>query len=99
MPRRIRLPPDFAELLAEFGAADVSYLMVGGYAVGFHDRPRTTKDLDLLVGADSANVRRACRALERLFAAIELAPDAGHRCQHPEVRAGPAASPVRSAGA
>jgi hypothetical protein len=59
-----KLPPDFVDLLTEFAASEVRYLVIGGYAVGFHDRPRATKDLDLLVGGDAENVRRACEALD-----------------------------------
>ncbi len=58
-----KLPPDFVDLLTEFGHADVRYLVIGGYAVGYHDRPRATKDLDLLVADAAENVRRACEAL------------------------------------
>jgi len=43
------LHPDFKELLAECVAAKVDFAIVDGYAVGFHGRPRATKDLDLLV--------------------------------------------------
>ena len=57
------LPADFVDLLTEFAAADVRYLVIGGYAVGFHDRPRATKDLDLLIADDAENVARACSAL------------------------------------
>lgn len=46
------LPTDFVELLAAFAAAGVEYLLVGGYAVGFHAEPRATKDMDLWVGGD-----------------------------------------------
>ncbi|HUF47627.1 MAG TPA: hypothetical protein VMM93_07390 [Vicinamibacterales bacterium] len=38
------LPADFVELLAAFARAEVRYLVIGGYAEGYHDRPRTTKD-------------------------------------------------------
>jgi hypothetical protein len=57
------LPADFVDLLTEFVAADVRYLVIGGYAVGFHDRPRATKDLDILLADDPENVARACKAL------------------------------------
>jgi hypothetical protein len=57
------LPLDFVDLLTELAACKVRYLVIGGYAVGFHDRPRATKDLDLLLDADAENVSRACRAL------------------------------------
>jgi hypothetical protein len=58
------LPADFAELLTAFAAAEVRYLVIGGYAVGYHDRPRTTKDLDLLLDPDTTT----CNALATLFA-------------------------------
>lgn len=45
------------------GPAGVIEFVIGGYAVGYHDRPRTTKDLHLLVDAAPDNVRRACEAL------------------------------------
>jgi hypothetical protein len=57
------LPSDFVDLLAAFADAEVRYLVIGGYAVGFHDRPRATKDLDLLLEDDHENIERACRAL------------------------------------
>ncbi len=39
------LHPDFSDLLAEFARENVSYAVIGGYAVGHHARPRATKDL------------------------------------------------------
>jgi hypothetical protein len=67
-----QLPQDFVDLLAAFAAADVRFLVVGGYAVGFHDRPRATKDLDLLLADDPDNIERACRALEEFGAAPSI---------------------------
>jgi predicted nucleotidyltransferase len=71
MPRQVNLPKDFFDLLAELASADARYLIIGGYAVGYHDRPRTTKDLDLLVDSSAANVERVCSAL-RAFGAPEF---------------------------
>lgn len=73
--------PDFKDLLAAFDEAQVQYLVVGGHAVGFHARPRATKDLDLWIGENRENRLRAVEAL-RAF----LAPEA--ICHHLE-RAGP----------
>lgn len=39
------LPPDFSEFLRLLNAHHVSYLVVGGYAVGFHGYPRATADI------------------------------------------------------
>ena len=59
----LRLPADFVDLLTEFERAAVRYVVLGGYAVGFHDRPRTTKDLDLLIDSTERNIERATEAL------------------------------------
>jgi hypothetical protein len=54
--------------LAEFANEGVEAVLVGGYAVAFHGRPRATKDIDLVLGADAANLERAARALSRFGA-------------------------------
>jgi hypothetical protein len=55
--------PDFRDLLAAFAASGVEYVLVGGYAVTFHARPRSTKHLDLLVSLSQENRERLARAL------------------------------------
>ena len=62
------LPPDFKELLAEFARSGVEAVLVGGYAVAFHGRPRATKDIDLVLGGSAANLDRAAEALARFGA-------------------------------
>jgi predicted nucleotidyltransferase len=64
----VDLAPDFKELLAEFALDAVETVLVGGYAVAFHGRPRATKDIDLVLGGDDANLVRAARALARFGA-------------------------------
>lgn len=54
---------DFEDLLAAFAAAKVEYVLIGGYAVIFHGRPRATKDLDLLVRVTDDNRLRLVEAL------------------------------------
>src|SRR3954467_15735659 len=46
----IRLPPDFKEFLQLLNAHQVEYLLVGGYAVGYHGYPRATVDMDIWIG-------------------------------------------------
>ena len=41
------LPVDFREFLKLLNEAEVKYLLIGGYAVGYHGYPRTTADLDV----------------------------------------------------
>lgn len=57
------LHPDFRDLLAEFAHFGVRYVLIGGYAVGHHAKPRATKDLDLLVSARGDNRERVAAAL------------------------------------
>lgn len=57
------LPPDFRDLLEAFAREAVEAVLVGGYAVAFHAQPRATKDIDLVLAGDPANLDRAARAL------------------------------------
>ena len=41
----IRFPPDFKEFLKLLGVHEVEYLLIGGYAVGYHGYPRATGDM------------------------------------------------------
>ncbi len=57
------LHPDFNDLLVEFGRFGVRYALLGGYAVGYHSKPRATKDLDLLISGLDDNLERVASAL------------------------------------
>jgi hypothetical protein len=54
---------DFLDLLTALNAVDARFLVVGGYALGVHGRPRATKDLDLWIEASAENARRVMQAL------------------------------------
>jgi hypothetical protein len=43
----------------------VEYLLVGGYAVGFHGYPRATKDMDIWVAVNPENAERLVRVFHR----------------------------------
>lgn len=58
----MNLGPDFKDFLRAFADAEVRYLLVGGYAVSFHARPRFTKDLDVWVEDSARNLERVERA-------------------------------------
>ena len=62
------LHPDLRDLFSALAAASAEYLVVGGYAVAFHGRPRFTKDLDLWIGEEPENLARVLTAL-RAFGA------------------------------
>lgn len=65
------LPQDFKELLEELARNAVEFLLVGGYAVAFHGRPRATKDIDLVLEGSPKNLECAARALAQ-FGAPQL---------------------------
>ena len=65
------LSPDFRDLLSELSVAEARFLIVGGYAVAFHGRPRATKDLDVWVDATKDNAPRVMRALRAFGAPLQ----------------------------
>jgi predicted nucleotidyltransferase len=52
------LPDDFKEFLKLLNARAVDYLLIGGYAVGYHGYPRTTADLDVWIAISPENAER-----------------------------------------
>lgn len=57
------LSPDLIDLLTEFERFGVEYLVIGGWAVSTHAKPRYTKDLDLWIGTSPGNLAKAVQAL------------------------------------
>jgi hypothetical protein len=55
---------DFAELFACLNARGVRAIVVGGYALAFHAKPRFTKDIDILIEPTMENAAALVRALE-----------------------------------
>jgi hypothetical protein len=64
----MNLPSDLIDLLAEFDAHGVDYLLVGGQALALHGHPRFTKDADVWLRDSPDNLDRAKAAL-RAFGA------------------------------
>src|SRR5262249_33278620 len=60
---RTRLAKDFRDLLREFAAYDVRFLVVGAYALAVLGRPRATGDLDVWIEATERNAERVLAAL------------------------------------
>ena len=46
---KIELHPDFRDFLRLLNYHNAKYLLVGGYAVGYHGYPRATGDMDIWV--------------------------------------------------
>lgn len=66
-----RLPIDFKEFLQLLNAHKVEYLLVGGYAVGYHGYPRATIDLDLWVARHSQNAKKLVLVLRNFGFDVE----------------------------
>ena len=60
----IHLPQDFREFFQSLNRHGVKYLLVGGYAVGYHGYPQATMDIDVWVESTPGNARRVVAALE-----------------------------------
>jgi hypothetical protein len=77
------LHPDFKDLLSAFADTRAEYLIVGGWAVGYHGEPRFTKDLDVLIGhprtVDWGGVQVSIIGLDDLVAAKKAAGRARDR--------------------
>jgi hypothetical protein len=72
----IRLPPDFKEFFRLLNAHHVEYLLIGGYAVGYHGYPRATVDMDIWVAVQPANAERLVAVLKAFsFNQPDLKPD------------------------
>ena len=66
-----RLPIDFKEFLQLLNAHKVEYLLVGGYAVGFHGYPRATIDLDIWVARNLQNAKNIIAVLKEFGFSVE----------------------------
>ena len=72
----IQLPPDFKEFLKLLNSHRVEYLLVGGYAVGYHGYPRATGDMDLWVAIRQRNAEKLVAVLREFgFNAPQLSAD------------------------
>ena len=60
----IQLPPDFKEFLQLLNEHQVEYLLIGGYAVGYHGYPRATVDMDIWVAMKLENSQKIVSALQ-----------------------------------
>jgi len=72
----IRLPQDFKEFLKLLKEHEVRYLLIGGYAVGFHGYPRATADMDIWVAIHPENANKIVTVLKEFgFDLPELSPN------------------------
>ncbi len=72
----IHLPPDFKEFLQLLNSHQVEYLLIGGYAVGYHGYPRATVDMDIWVGIHPRNAEKIVAVLEEFgFGVTDLSTE------------------------
>ena len=72
----IHLPPDFKDFLRLLNEHEVQYLLIGGYAVGYHGYPRATADMDIWVAIHPENAEKIVGALREFgFDLPELSAD------------------------
>jgi hypothetical protein len=61
---------DFSELLLEFNAHNVEYMIVGAHALAVYGHVRATKDLDVWVRPDPENAKKVLAALNSFGAPL-----------------------------
>ncbi len=66
---------DFEDLFRCLNAVQANYLVIGGYAVGYHVGPRYTKDIDLWIEATRENAQRVSDGLSDFIGDIGLTLD------------------------
>jgi len=72
----MELPLDFKEFLKLLNEHKVKYLVIGGYAVGYHGYPRATEDIDIWIAMNPTNAERVTTALREFgFDLPELKSD------------------------
>ena len=72
----VNLNQDFREFIGLLESEAVSYLIVGGYAVGLHGFPRYTGDIDFFVAIEAENAGKLVRVFELFgFGEIGLTED------------------------
>lgn len=64
------LPDDFRDFLVALADAQAEFVLLGGWALALHGRPRATDDLDVLVRATPENARRVFAALAAFGAPV-----------------------------
>jgi hypothetical protein len=60
----IGLPPDFKEFLRLLHTNHVEYLLIGGYAVGYHGYPRATNDMDIWIALNPENAIKMTKVIK-----------------------------------
>ena len=60
---KTELHPDFKDFLRLLISHGVEYMIVGGYAVGYHGYPRATGDIDIWIAANDLTAAKVTAVL------------------------------------
>jgi hypothetical protein len=72
----IQFATELREFLQLLNENHVEYLLIGGYAVGYHGFPRATADMDVWVAMNEANAAKIIAALDAFgFAGTGMTPE------------------------
>ncbi len=89
----IQFPTELREFLRSLDKNHVEYLLIGGYAVGYHGFPRATGDMDVWIAMHEQNAQQMIAALDAFgfgdsgaTADIFLLPDQLVRFGNPPLR-------------
>ena len=70
---KINFPQEFREFVELLEKNNVAYIIVGGYAVGYHGHPRFTGDLDIWLKIDKANAAKMIAVIDQFgFSSLGL---------------------------
>ena len=61
----MKVSKDFKEFIELLNKNNVNYLLVGGYAVGYHSRPRYTEDIDIWIQPSLENAKKIIHVLNK----------------------------------
>ena len=72
----MKVSKDSKELLELLNKNNIKYIIVGGYALGYHSRPRYTEDIDIWIEASYENAEKIIHALHEFgFASLHITID------------------------
>lgn len=64
MKKKIKLDKEFLDFIRLCNENEAKYVIIGGYAVGFHGHPRMTKDLDVCIETTEENAQKMVVVIE-----------------------------------
>lgn len=65
------LPPDFKDFLKLLNSKKVEYMLIGGYAVGYHGYSRATADMDIWIAMRPQNADKMVEVIREFGFAVE----------------------------